>query len=371
MAGRLRRVALLGVLVGILVAILLSLGDFVRRAWRPHDAVLGREDELKGYHDLERHPNARQIPGLLLYRFDAPLFFANADYFRRRISDLVATTTTPIRWVVVAAEPITDVDTTAADTLLDLLDELRQQEVVLAFAEMKGPVKDRLRRYGLYAQVGSERSFRPSAPRWTATFGRRAWSGWTGRSGPTTARVDRFRIRGRPDRLTDQRPANGPLWRGPSTLGTEWVLGYGARASTKEAPMKVSDLQHHELFTAQADESLDEAADRMNWHQVGALPVLEGQRLVGIISERDLTAALAEGADPVLTPVSDYMTPAPEVLQPDNELADAAHLMLELGIRHLPIVRSGRLVGVLSMRDVLDADTYGGDGTGSTTGRVR
>ena len=88
-------VALLGVLVGILVAIVLSLGDFVRRAWRPHDAVLGREDELKGYHDLERHPNARQVPGLLLYRFDAPLFFANADYFRRRISDLVATTTPP------------------------------------------------------------------------------------------------------------------------------------------------------------------------------------------------------------------------------------------------------------------------------------
>ena len=152
-------VALLGVLVGILVAIVLSLGDFVRRAWRPYDAVLGREDELKGYHDLERHPNARQVPGLLLYRFDAPLFFANADYFRRRISDLVATTTPPIRWVVVAAEPITDVDTTAADALLELLGELQHQEVVLAFAEMKGLVKDRLRRYGLYTQVGAERFF--------------------------------------------------------------------------------------------------------------------------------------------------------------------------------------------------------------------
>jgi high affinity sulfate transporter 1 len=152
-------VALLGVLVGIFVAIMLSLGDFVRRAWRPHDAVLGREDELKGYHDLERHPDARQIPGLLLYRFDAPLFFANADYFRRRISELVATTTPPIRWVVVAAEPITDVDTTAADTVLELLGELQQQEVVLAFAEMKGPVKDRLRRYGLYTQVESEHFF--------------------------------------------------------------------------------------------------------------------------------------------------------------------------------------------------------------------
>jgi CBS domain-containing protein len=127
--------------------------------------------------------------------------------------------------------------------------------------------------------------------------------------------------------------------------------------------MKVSDLQHHELFTAQAEESLDVAADRMNWHQVGALPVLEGQHLVGIISERDVTAAMAEGADPMMTPVSDYMTAAPEVLQPDSELADAAHRMLELGIRHLPIVRSGLLVGVLSIRDVLDAEVHQADGS--------
>jgi CBS domain-containing protein len=129
--------------------------------------------------------------------------------------------------------------------------------------------------------------------------------------------------------------------------------------------MKVSDLHQHELFTAQADETLEVAADRMSWHQVGALPVLEGQRLVGIVTERDLTAALAEGADAGLTPVSDYMTPAPEVLRPDSELVDAAHLMLELGIRHLPVVGSGQLVGVLSMRDVLDADTHPAHGNGT------
>ena len=122
--------------------------------------------------------------------------------------------------------------------------------------------------------------------------------------------------------------------------------------------MKVSDLRPHELFTAQAEETLEVAADRMSWHQVSALPVLEGQRLVGIVTERDLTAALAEGADAEVTPVSDYMTPAPEVLRPDSELVDAAHVMLELGIRHLPVVRSGQLLGVLSMRDVLDADVH-------------
>jgi signal-transduction protein with cAMP-binding, CBS, and nucleotidyltransferase domain len=102
--------------------------------------------------------------------------------------------------------------------------------------------------------------------------------------------------------------------------------------------MKVSDLhQHpHRLFTAQVEETLDEAADRMNWHQVGALPVFDGQQLVGIITERDLTAALAEGAAPAGTPVSEYMTPAPTVLGPDSELVEAAHRMLELGVRHLP-----------------------------------
>jgi CBS domain-containing protein len=119
--------------------------------------------------------------------------------------------------------------------------------------------------------------------------------------------------------------------------------------------MKVSDLhQHpHRLFTAQVEETLDEAADRMNWHQVGALPVFDGQQLVGIITERDLTAALAEGADPAGTPVSEYTTPAPTVLGPDSELVEAAHRMLELGVRHLPVLRDGRLVGVLSIRDLL------------------
>jgi CBS domain-containing protein len=140
--------------------------------------------------------------------------------------------------------------------------------------------------------------------------------------------------------------------------------------------MKVSDLHQHQLYTAQADETLDEAADRMNWHLVGALPVFEGQRLVGIITERDLIAAMAEGADASTTPVSDYMTPAPEVLGPDSELSDAAQVMLELGIRHLPIMAGNRLVAVLSMRDLLGADAREPDGpptrpatpAGQTTG---
>ena len=152
-------VVLLGVLLGIFVAIVLSLADFVRRAWRPHDAVLGRVDELKGYHDLERFPEARTIPGLLIFRFDAPLFFANAEHFRRGSAPRRARRGAGIRWIVVAAEPITDVDTTAAAMLSELLDELEAAGIAMAFAEMKDPVKDDLRDYGLYARVGDERFF--------------------------------------------------------------------------------------------------------------------------------------------------------------------------------------------------------------------
>jgi high affinity sulfate transporter 1 len=152
-------VALLGVIAGILLAIALSLLDFIRRAWRPHDAVMGRAEGVKGYHDIGRYEGALQIPGLLLYRWDAPLFFANADLFRSRILDLVDDADPPIRWVVVAAEPITDVDTTAADAIEELDIELSRRGVELAFAEMKDPVKDRLKRYGLTERVGRELFF--------------------------------------------------------------------------------------------------------------------------------------------------------------------------------------------------------------------
>ncbi|MFO0612872.1 MAG: sulfate permease [Polyangiaceae bacterium] len=151
-------VATLGVLVGIAVAVAVSLLDFVKSAWRPHDAVLGRAAGVKGYHDLKRYPDAKQVPGLILFRWDAPLFFANADSFRRRVVALVDQSPTPPRWVVVCAEPITDVDTTASEMLHELDGELAAREVELAFAEMKDPVKDRLERYELRQRIG-ERYF--------------------------------------------------------------------------------------------------------------------------------------------------------------------------------------------------------------------
>ncbi len=154
-------VALAGVLVfgalsGIALAVTLSLLDFVRRAWRPHDAILGRADGVKGYHDVRRYPNAKQIPGLLLFRWDAPLFFANAETFRERVVAAADEARSPVRWVVIAAEPITDVDTTAADMLEELDKELASRGAELAFAEMKDPVKDRLERYGLQKRIGRD-----------------------------------------------------------------------------------------------------------------------------------------------------------------------------------------------------------------------
>ena len=154
-------VAFLGVIEGIFIAVGLALGNFIWRAWRPYDAVLGKVDGLKGYHDVTRYPAARRVPGLVLFRWDAPLFFANAEVFGQDVREAVAASPTPARRVVVAAEPVTDVDTSAADVLQSLHDDLAAAGVELHFAEVKDPVKDRLRRYGLLEQLGPER-FHPT-----------------------------------------------------------------------------------------------------------------------------------------------------------------------------------------------------------------
>jgi MFS superfamily sulfate permease-like transporter len=106
-----------------------------------------------------RHPEAHVVPGLVLFRWDAPLFFANAELFRDRVLDAVAGSPTPVRWLVIGAEPITSVDVTSADTL-DALDKtLHDAGIDLCFAEMKGPVKDKLKRFGLFSMLGEEHFF--------------------------------------------------------------------------------------------------------------------------------------------------------------------------------------------------------------------
>ena len=154
-------VALVGVLQGIVIAIALSFVAFVNQAWRPYRAELGRVTGVRGYHDMSRHPEAVRIPGIVIVRFDAPLFFANGGMFDDYTRQLVADAGPDVRTVILAAEPITDIDTTAVDELIELADFLASQGMELLIAEMKGPVKDQLHRYGLGDRFPPER-FRPT-----------------------------------------------------------------------------------------------------------------------------------------------------------------------------------------------------------------
>lgn len=152
-------IAVLGVIPGIGLAIVVAIVEFLWDGWRPHSAVLGRADGVKGYHDITRYPDARQIPGLVLFRWDAPLFFANAEFFSERVLAAMAKSPTPVRWLVVAAEPVTSVDVTAGDTLAELDKALHAKGIELCFAELKDPVKDKLKKFGLLAQLGEDNFF--------------------------------------------------------------------------------------------------------------------------------------------------------------------------------------------------------------------
>jgi high affinity sulfate transporter 1 len=152
-------VSVFGAIPGIALAVVIAVIEFLWDGWRPHSAVLGRVDNIRGYHDITRYPQARRIPGLVLFRWDAPLFFANAELFRDRALDAVADSPTPVRWLVVAAEPVTSVDVTAADVIVELDETLKAASIELCFAEMKDPVKDKLKRFGLYARFGEETFF--------------------------------------------------------------------------------------------------------------------------------------------------------------------------------------------------------------------
>jgi MFS superfamily sulfate permease-like transporter len=152
-------VAVFGAIPGICLAIGLAVIEFLWDGWRPHSAVLGKSEGVRGYHDITRYPEARQVPGLVLFRWDAPLFFANAELFCDRIRDAIEASPTPVRRVVVTAEPVTSVDVTSSDTLAELVKKLNEHGIELCFAEMKDPVKDTLKRFGLFEQLGEENFF--------------------------------------------------------------------------------------------------------------------------------------------------------------------------------------------------------------------
>ena len=149
-------VAVFGAIPGIAVAVVIAVIEFLWDGWRPHSAVLGRAEGVEGYHDITRYPDARQVPGLIILRWDAPLFFANAELFKERVLEVAANSPIPVRRLVVAAEPVTSIDVTAADILAELDQALSDRGIELRFAELKDPVKDKLRRFGLLAQFGED-----------------------------------------------------------------------------------------------------------------------------------------------------------------------------------------------------------------------
>lgn len=176
-------VALLGVLPGIGVAVVLSVLNVFRRAWWPYQAELGRAEGVAGYHDLRSYPDAERLPGLVLFRFDAPLIFANARSFREEISRLSRTDPRP-RWIVVAAEPITDIDTTAADMLEDLDEDLNAEGISLVFAELKDPVREKIDRYKLTRTIDPAHFF-PTIEDAVATYRAQTGAGWAADDPPS------------------------------------------------------------------------------------------------------------------------------------------------------------------------------------------
>jgi high affinity sulfate transporter 1 len=170
-------VALLGVLPGIAIAVALSILNVFRRAWWPYDTELGRVEGLEGYHDVHTHPDAQHLPGLVIYRFDGPLFFANATTFRDEVRRL-ARADPPPKWILIAAEPVTDVDTTASDMLEDLDEALNAEGISLVFAELKDPVRGKIERYGLTRTINPAHFF-PTTASAVAAFRQETGAEWT------------------------------------------------------------------------------------------------------------------------------------------------------------------------------------------------
>jgi high affinity sulfate transporter 1 len=178
-------VLLFDILYGILLAIGLSVVDLLARVARPHDAVLGRIPGLAGMHDINDYPDAEVVPGLVVYRYDSPLFFANAQDFKHRALAAVEASPTPVHWFVLNTEAIVDVDMTAIDALEELRTTLAGRGIVFALARVKQELLEQLHAAGFADQIGRDRIF-PTLP--TALAGYEAWQrrrrGMEGPEGP-------------------------------------------------------------------------------------------------------------------------------------------------------------------------------------------
>ncbi|HEY6285404.1 MAG TPA: STAS domain-containing protein, partial [Ktedonobacteraceae bacterium] len=149
----------IGVMAGILVAVLLALIVVIGRISRPHDAVLGSVKGVDGYQDIEAYANSETEPGLIVYRFDAPLFFANADYFLTKVQELIDEASPSIEWLLIDAEAIVDIDVTAVGALSKLQSELERKGVIMAIARANQPVQEMLKRAGLTERIGTAHFF--------------------------------------------------------------------------------------------------------------------------------------------------------------------------------------------------------------------
>jgi high affinity sulfate transporter 1 len=202
-------VALLGVLPGIAIAVGLSILNVFRRSWRPYETTLGLVDGLPGYHDVHSYPDARLLPGLVIYRFDAPLFFANAKTFRDEVTARARSEPAP-RWILIAAEPITDVDTTAADILFELDHMLDERGQALVFAELKDPVRRKIERYGLAREIQPQHLF-PTVEAAIEAFRARTGASWTtGIADPAAATALPQPRPGQPGTASEQRGGTRP-----------------------------------------------------------------------------------------------------------------------------------------------------------------
>jgi sulfate permease, SulP family len=149
-------VIVLGVLPALIVAVALSVADAIRRSAKPHDAVLGWVERLGRYADVRMHPSATLVPGVLVYRLDDRLFFANTNYVHSRIREAIAGAPTPVHWLVFDAEGLNHVDATGLELLTNLVESLRKESITFVFARLKSPMTEHLRDAGLLQLVGEE-----------------------------------------------------------------------------------------------------------------------------------------------------------------------------------------------------------------------
>jgi sulfate permease, SulP family len=177
-------VLVVGVIPGILIGVMLSLIVLLGRLARPADAVLQEVAGTGEFHDTGDEAGTHTVPGLVAYRFYAPLFFANADYFIERVRGLVSASPVPVRWVLVDMQAVTDIDVTAAEAISRLKEELGQRGIALKIARANRPLRERLQRIGLGEHLAGENLF-PSVHAAVAAFRRET----DGKGGATGSRV--------------------------------------------------------------------------------------------------------------------------------------------------------------------------------------